>query len=204
SIANPPYDDKAGQWTHDLLVSQLGTVTYNGHSYYQFYLDANQEADGPISLIAFQIFVTSGSPYTSSSDLTALVSSGTPAFDLNGAGAVRVDISSQNGSGSGDMYILVPTSDIGDSGNLYLYAGFGQDASGGGYASNDGFEEWYAYEGPSPAVPDGGGTALLLGAALVALALLRRKLGGLIKPKPVRLQNPPPEESDTAPFLKRF
>lgn len=179
SISKPPFDDKSGPWTHDLLVSQLGEVTYNDVLYYQFYLDANQVGDGPISMNAFQVFVTSGSPFTDASDLINLVSSGTPSFDLNGGspGSVRVDINSNTGSGSGDMYILVPVSDIGTSGDLYLYAEFGEDASGGGYASNDGFEEWSAYEGPQVAsVPGGDSTAFLLSAALMGLAMVKRRI----------------------------
>jgi hypothetical protein len=177
SISKPPYDDKPGPWTHDLQVSSLATVSYNSVNYYKFSLDANQSFNGPISLTTFKIFVTGGSPFTSASDLMNLVNTGTAAFDLNGAGAVRVDISSQNGSGSGDMYILVPTSDIGTTGNLYLYAGFGLDTAGGGYESNSGFEEWNATTGNQPRIttPDGGSTMMLLGSALAGMYFLRRK-----------------------------
>jgi len=178
SISKPPYDDKPGPWTHDLKVSSLATVTYNSVNYYQFSLDGNQEMNGPISMTTFKIFVTGGDPFTSDTDLMNLVDTGTAAFDLNGAGAVRVDITSQNGSGSGDMYILVPVSDIGTTGNLYLYAGFGLDSAGGGYESNSGFEEWYASTSNQPRItaPDGGSTVALLGAALAGMYFLRRKI----------------------------
>jgi len=178
SIANPPLDDKPGPWTHDLTVGQLATVTFSGNSYYKFTLDANQVGNGPISLTAFKIFVTAGSPFTSASDLTSLVSTGTPKFDMNGGSTqYRVDISSQNGSGSGDMYFLVPTSDIDTTGNLYLYAAFGKDSSGGGFESNDGFEEWYATEGQSTTtVPDAASSLMLLGMGFMGLEAFRRKL----------------------------
>jgi len=175
SISSPPLDDKPGPWTHDLSVSSLATVTVGGTAYYKFVLDANQSMNGPISLIQFKVYVTSGSPFTSASDLLNLINNVTPNYNMNGgATQYRVDISSQNGSGSGDMSFLVPKSDIG-AGNLYLYAQFGTDANGNGYGINDGFEEWAAVEGGS-SVPDGGTTVLLLGAALSGLGLIRRKL----------------------------
>lgn len=178
SIAKPPYDDKPGPWTHDLPVNALATVTYNSNSYYEFLLDANQVSNGDISLINFKIYVTQGSPYTTNSDLINLVNTVTPSYDMNGSTTgYRVDISSQNGSGSGDMYFLVPMSAIGTTGNLYLYAQFGQElASNGstGYVSNDGFEEWYAKQ--SRRVPDSGATVALLGLALLGLAAFRRRM----------------------------
>lgn len=179
SIAKPPYDDKPGPWTHDLLVSQLTPTLFMGIEYYKFSLDANQEMNGPISLINFKIFVTSGPPISNVGGLMSLVNTGTPAYNMNGGVTqYRVDITSQTGSGSGDMFVLVPMSDIGTSGNLYLYAQFGQDANGGGFASNDGFEEWNASEGVSR-VPDGGTTVMMLGAALGLFGVMNRK------PRPV-------------------
>ena len=176
SINNPPLDDKAGTWTHDLSVSALAPVTFNGQQFYKFTLDANQVGNGPISLIQFEIFVTPGSPFTKNSDLLNLLST-TPNYDMNGgANQYRVDVSSQNGSGSGDMYFLVPVADIGNSGNLYLYAEFGADANANGFTPNDGFEEWYATEGlNSTGVPDSGTTVALLGLGLTSVALLRRR-----------------------------
>jgi hypothetical protein len=176
SANNPPYDTKADPHTHDLLLSSLTTVKVGGTDYYKFILDANQLQNGPISLIQFKVYVTAGAPFTSASDLVNLVDNVTPNYNMNGgATQYRVDISSQNGSGSGDMSFLVPKSDIGTGDNLYLYAQFGTDANGGGFGINDGFEEWSALTGTS-SVPDGGTTVLLLGAALSGLGLIRRKL----------------------------
>jgi len=176
SIANPPYDTKADPHTHDLLVSSLATVKVGGTDYYKFVLDANQLQNGAISLIQFKVYVTTGPAFTSASDLINLVDNVTPNYNMNGgATQYRVDISSQNGSGSGDMSFLVPKSDIGTTGNLYLYSQFGTDANGNGFGINDGFEEWSALTGTS-SVPDGGTTVLLLGAALSGLGLIRRKL----------------------------
>lgn len=176
SISKPPFDDKPGPWTHDLLVSQLAPTVFNGVDYYKFLLDANQEKNGPISLINFEIFVTSGLPITTATGLNSLINTGTPSYNMNGGGTqYRIDISSETGSGSGDMFVFVPVSDIGTSGNLYLYAQFGEDANGNGYAANSGFEEWSASEGAS-VVPDGGSTLLMFGAALCLFGLINRKL----------------------------
>jgi VPDSG-CTERM motif len=179
SIPMPPFDDKPGPFTHDLLVSQLMPTMFMGTSYYMFSLDANQEHNGPISLINFELFVTTGAPISTAAGLMSLVSSGTPSFNMNGGGSqFRVDITSQTGSGSGDMFVLVPVSDIGTSGNLYLYAQFGADANGNGFPSDDGFEEWSASEGTptNGGVPDGGSTVLMLGGALCLFGLINRKL----------------------------
>ena len=158
-------------------MSSLATVTYNGGSYYEFNLDVGQSGNNPISLIGFKIFVTHGSPFTSTANVAGLLTSATPMFNLNGAGAVRVDAQGGTGNGSGDMAIYVPANDIGNTGNLYLYAQFGLDGSGAGYAPDGSFEEWSAVEGPQdPIVPDGGTTALLLGLGVSALGLFRRKL----------------------------
>ena len=74
------------------------------------------------------------------------------------------------------MFILVPTAAIGTTGNLYLYAGFGLDANGAGFDSNDGFEEWSALTRTAPATPDSGSTAALLGFALSGMYFVRRKI----------------------------
>ncbi len=170
------YDNKDPvNYTHDLAISTLlPPFTVNGKSYYEFGLDANQVANAPISLIQFQVFVSD----TAFTDATALGNflKGTPAFDMNGDKLHRVDIASDRGSGSGDMTVLVPA--VGTSGQyLYLVAGFGLDANGAGFDSNDGFEEWNAKTGtpPPPGVPDGGSTLLLLGSALIPLGLLRAR-----------------------------
>ena len=175
SIPMPPLDDKPGPWTHDQLVSALGSVMVGSTDYYKFSLDANQEHDAAISLINFEIFVTQGAPISTSAGLISLINTGTPSYNMNGGGTqFRVDITSNHGSGQGDMFVLVPVSDIGTSGNLYLYAQFGEDANKDGFASNDGFEEWSS-EASISGLPDGGSTVFMLGAALCGFGLFYRK-----------------------------
>ena len=58
-----PYDDKAGIWTHALLLSDIPIVTINGTSYRQFGLDINESSGGKnlfLSLNQVQIFQTNG------------------------------------------------------------------------------------------------------------------------------------------------
>jgi hypothetical protein len=166
------YDNKDPvNYTHDLAINTLTAA--NGK--YQFNLDANQVANGPISLIKFQIFVSS-MEFTDATSLGNFLSSTQPVFDMNaGPTKYRVDIASDNGSGSGDMKVLVPTTGIAGNDWLYMVAGFGVDAAGNGYASNDGFEEWSALSGVPPA-PDSASALGLLGIALSGLEILRRKI----------------------------
>jgi hypothetical protein len=156
-------------YTHDLAISSLTSVNGN----YRFFLDANQVANGPISLTTFKLFVSS-KEYTSAAALNHFLSTATPAFDMNGGSTqYRIDIASDSGSGSGDMYVDVPTTGIAGNNYLYMVAIFGES----GYVANAGFEEWWTREStPPPSVPDGSSTLVLLGSALSGLGLIRRKL----------------------------
>ena len=170
------YDNKdPGNYTHDLAISSLTTV--NNGADYRFFLDANQVANAPISLTTFKIFV-SPTAFTDASALGNFLNTATPAFDMNGGSQTyRVDIASDNGSGSGDMYVDVPTTGIAGGNWLYLVAGFGADANGDGYASNDGFEEWWTQTTvPPPSAPDSASALSLLGLALTGVEVFRRKL----------------------------
>jgi len=150
--SSPPYDDKPGPWTHDVAISSLASVNYLGTSYYQFFLDANQIQNGTISLTTLKIF-TSATALGTASAVINLVTTGSAVYNL---GANVVNIAGNNGSGSGDMLMYIPASLIGTTGYLYLYAGFG--VGDGNFASNDGFEEWNAVEGPNASVPDAANT----------------------------------------------
>jgi hypothetical protein len=172
-----PFDEKSTH-THSITLGQLATVPNpadpnNGISYYQFILDANQIANGPALLTGLKIFT--GGYINTVAGLQNLVSTGTPVYDL---GANTIKVMSQNGSGSGDMSVLIPVGLFSGSSatdNLYLYSTFG----GGDIPSNDGIEEWWAVLGeggtPPSSVPDAGTTMMLLGMACVGIEGLRRK-----------------------------
>ena len=135
-----PFDDKAGPWTHNLTIADLqGTeVTLSGTSYFKLLLDVN-EPGGKKSLISLDQlqFYTS----TVGSQTTTSVSSlGTLRYSFNAGDGVILDASRNHGSGSGDMYAYIPSSDFSGaktSDFVYLYAHFGN-----ANASESGFEEW--------------------------------------------------------------
>jgi hypothetical protein len=135
-----PFDDKAGPWTHDLTVADLqGTeVTLNGTSYFKLLLDVNEPGrkKSLISLDQLQFYTSTVGSQTT----TSIGSLGTLRYSFNGGDSVILDASRNHGSGSGDMYAYVPTSDFSGaktSDFVYLYAHFGNSDP-----SQSGFEEW--------------------------------------------------------------
>jgi hypothetical protein len=163
-------------FTHDLLLSSVPIV--NG--YYEFLLDINQTSANPLlSLDQLRIY-TRGTALTSADALSDLAGSSLR-YDMDAAPAgnsvVYLNYNLNSGSGSGDLFVYIPTSAFGlTSEYVYLYSKFGE--SGGVYAENDGFEEWAVRTATTntPSVPDGGTTVLLLGAALTVVAAIRRKM----------------------------
>jgi hypothetical protein len=135
-----PFDDKAGPWTHDLTLGELQNteVTLNGLSYFKLLLDVN-EPGGKKSLISLdqlQFYTSSIGSQTT----TSVGSLGTLRYSFNSGDSVILDASRNHGSGSGDMYAYIPTSDFSGaktSDFVYLYAHFGNTD-----ASQSGFEEW--------------------------------------------------------------
>ena len=181
---NNPMDDKGGIWTHDVLVSDLAVV--NG--YYVFLLDANQVGDNSaggakLTLSQFKIY-TSATPADDSFSTAAQLDAAFGTADYNmrldrisGSLISGVDLAvqqthnfpSNNGSGSGDLLVYIPTSLFTAGAYLILYTEYGD----GTYKNNDGFEEWASLSNPEN-VPDGGATLALLGTALTAIGLARK------------------------------
>jgi hypothetical protein len=173
-------DEKAGTWTHDLKLSTMGTVTMGGAQYYEFLLDINQTGTVPSYLSLDQIGIYQRSSALSPANtLSALTGSSTLVYSLDASNPnneILLDYNKNSGSGSGDMFAYIPAS-VFNSANgdfVYLYSHFG--GKGGDYAENDGFEEWAVRQGTSTQVPDGGATVALLGAGLLGLGAMRRKL----------------------------
>jgi hypothetical protein len=171
-----PDVNTSATFTHDILLSSIGTTTIGNTSYYQFLLDINQTSNNPLlSLDELQIY-TRTTALTSASTLTDLQTGSTLRYDLDGAGdsEILLDYSLNSGSGSGDLFAFIPQSAFGNAAPgdfVYLYSMFG--AKGGDYAENDGFEEWATVSGDGR-VPDGGGTLVLLGSALTCVGAFRR------------------------------
>lgn len=176
-------DVKTGTWTHDIKLNAIPVVVNptgaTPGSYYEFLLDINQTNANPLlSLDTIQIYTKSGAAIDPANTLTALTSSATLRYNLdgNGTNTVLLNYDINAGSGSGDLFLYVPTSAFAAaSGNdyLYFYTQFG--VTGGLYSENDGFEEWAVRTAAAPSVPDGGTSALLLGGGLLALAAVRRR-----------------------------
>jgi hypothetical protein len=141
---------------------------------YRFFLDANQVANGPISLTTLKFF-DSPTAYTDAGALTTFVGGSTGLlYDMQkgrGNTPFQIDIASDHGSGSGDMYVDVPLA-LPTDGFLYMVAGFGET----GFIANDGFEEWWTRSGVPNAVPDTASALGLLGIALSGIEILRRKI----------------------------
>jgi hypothetical protein len=135
-----PFDDKAGPWTHDLTFGDLQNtqVTLGGVSYFKLLLDVNEPGGSKslISLDQLQLYTSNvGGQITSN-----VGSLGTLRYTFASGDRVILDASRNHGSGSGDMYAYVPTSDFAGtktSDFVYLYAHFGNTND-----SQAGFEEW--------------------------------------------------------------
>jgi hypothetical protein len=175
-------DVKTGTWTHDIQLSAIPIVVNPtgaaAGSYYEFLLDINQTNANPqLSLDTVQLY-TRSTVIDPANTLALLTGSSTLRYNLdsNAANYVLLNYDLNAGSGSGDLFMYVPTSYFAaasGSDYLYFYTQFG--LQGGNYAENDGFEEWAVRTAAAPSVPDGGATALLLGGALLGLAAVRRR-----------------------------
>ena len=135
-----PFDDKAEPWTHDLTFGDLQNtqVTLGGASYFKLLLDFN-EPGGSKSLISLDQlqFYTSKVGSQTTGNVGSL---GTLRYTFRSGDSVILDASRNHGSGSGDMYAYIPTSDFAGtktSDFVYLYAHFGTTDN-----SQAGFEEW--------------------------------------------------------------
>jgi hypothetical protein len=154
-------------FTRNLTIGELNTVSVNGTDYYEFLLDANEPNAGTrfISLDQVQIFTSENGSQTT----TDIASLGTLVYNLD-AGAdnwIRLDSSLDSGSGEGDMTMLVPVSVFGNAGSntfVYLYSRFGDNI-----AANAGFEEW-AVRGEVIPTPT---AAWLGGGCLAAIGIVR-------------------------------
>lgn len=168
-------------FTHDLTLSAVPVVVNPGTkigSYYEFLLDINQTAANPLlSLDKIDIY-TRSTALSSASLLSDLTGSSTLRYSLDTGvdSEILLNYSLNNGSGSGDLFMYIPTSFFGPTTDfVYLYSMFGSKA---GYTENDGFEEWAVRKGdtPPPSVPDSGATALMVCGALLMLGAVRSRI----------------------------
>lgn len=144
-----PFDDKnSANWTHSVLLTDVGVVNYQGTNYREFGLDINQSNSGGnalLSLTDLKLFVAN------SPSISTLAALGNPVYDLNagkGNNSVLLTGALNPGLGHSNMIALIPDSDFANpSGQyLYLYCKF-TNASGG-------FEQWNFSAASCPAVPE--------------------------------------------------
>lgn len=175
----PSFDEKTGIWTHSVPMTELGVTNVGGTDYYQFLLDINQTSANPyLTLNSLELFQSA----TANPDCGTSVGSclGTLAYNLDASGnnSVMLNYNLNSGSGSGDLWAFIPTSDFsGTDGYLIMYTAFGATPcpEGSTCASNDGFEEWTLVANPA-AVPEPGSLALFGTGILGMAGYLRRRL----------------------------
>jgi SdrD B-like domain len=154
-------ENQSPEFTRSLSIGQLPGATINGVSYREFLLDINQKSSSPLlSLDELRLYVGQAPNLTGYDPTTQTLAGLTPIYDMDGAGdvTVKLDARLSHGSGSGDMFFLVPDADfVGQPANgfVYLYSKFGQT-----WGANGGFEEWAVPSGGSFVPPSGGPSTL--------------------------------------------
>jgi hypothetical protein len=127
-------------FTRSLQLSQVPIVQYNGVSYREFLLDINQKHSSPqVSLDELRIYVGNAPDLLGYDPTSQQLAGLTATYDMGGGNSVLLNAALSHGSGSGDMFFLVPDAQLTAAGGtyVYLYSKFGATVS-----ANGGYEEW--------------------------------------------------------------
>jgi hypothetical protein len=181
-------ENSSPTFTRSLLLSSVPIVTINGVQYREFLLDINQTGTDPLlSLNELQIFMGNTSTPTNfavAADGTLSLAGQTLIYNLDSGAnrTIELDYNLNSGSGSGDMFVYIPSALFTGGTNVTLYSGFGVNNN-----NNDGFEEWAVrtLTPPPPPCPDPNnpacfnvpepGTMALAGLGLIGFGLARRR-----------------------------
>jgi hypothetical protein len=161
------YDELTdGNFTRDLLFSEIPQVTIAGVPYLQFLLDINEPIGGTQSLLSLdQVNIyTSGTGGQTGLESTLGTLRWSLSISLDNPHVVTLDANLNSGSGQGDMQMYVPLSNfqgVQPTDYVYLYSYFGHWMPTD-FQTGDGFEEW------SVLVPAPGSLGVMGLAALVA------------------------------------
>jgi hypothetical protein len=162
---NDILDNKSSDnFNHSISLGAVPYVLRGNTIYREFLLDTNENSGGGeefLSLDEVQVFV-GGTANSNVATFTGGI------LDHDGALVYRMDAGGDNwvalnyalnsGSGSGDMFMLIPASSFttfADTDVVTLYAQFGLQGVNptgftGNFGSSDGFEEWVVREGIAP------------------------------------------------------
>lgn len=166
-----PFDDVSNAtFTHNLQMSQVAVVTVGATTYYQFFLDINEQQPngngGRISLTDLQIYT---SPIGSQTT-TSIGSLGTLRYTLGTTDLLLHQLSS--GGGRADYEFLIPISNFAgalSSDFLYLYYDMGSSLGFNGDEASSGFDGFAIKQAN---VPTPGSTIPLPGTVWMGLVLM--------------------------------
>lgn len=143
------------QWTHSIQVSDIPLVTLSdGQQYRQFLLDINEGGNSNLERLSLdQVRIFLGSAGDLHDYPTGL---GTEIYHMNVSDTysatnnrVELHYKLNHGSGSGDMFLLVPDAlFVGPNQFVYLYSQFGTPNG-----ADAGFEEWSLLPANNPPPP---------------------------------------------------
>ena len=136
-------ENKSPQFTRSQLLSGVPRITIGGNVYREFLLDINQKASQPLlSLDELRVYMGEAGNLTGYNADTKRLAGLPAVYDLDAGGDnwVKLNYRLNSGSGSGDVFVLVPDLNfVGATASsyVYLYSKFGVNC-----AANSGFEEW--------------------------------------------------------------